>query len=1344
MTSLERSTNGIQKLLHQGVLAERDGNRAEARRCFEAVRAADPDNVIALLWLAWLAPTKSQSMTYFCRVLELDPQNEKARAGIRWARQRPETTTGHMVISRTEEPRPAQKPVPAAAPPPSAKSATSQSDRHETLIGAAALTAQRLMFGAAVLLTIIFLSYFGSDMAQGGAFSSALNRAAMKTVGYLSRIIRGDLGLSSAGSVTMRSIPVVEIVPELLARSLGLLGASLFIATVIGIILGMAAAGRRNSGRSLLILMASIAGISVPSFFAAVILQRIIILWARNIGNPPVPVGGFGWDEHIILPALVLAARPIAQIARVTFISIGEVLEQDYIRTAHSKGLRPYRVMTRHVIRNAAIPILTTVGLSLRFSLSSLPVVEFFFGWPGLGYTLLKAISRQDDNLTIALLLCLGVVFILINLILEVSYRLIDPRLQKAQAQLTRRTSENPLETLKMIFLDFWEMLVYHPLLNLKNWFFKSAPKRRAALFAFSGASGMKRQVFESTATATASKTRKTADSIGRRNYRAERRRAWIRGTLGNLPLMIGAVLVLVLVVVVMFGPYISPHSPYTTHGLVFENGEFIKPPFAPDATYPLGTDVLGRDILTLILSGAQQTLILAMMVVAARMVLGFILGAIAGWLSGSWLDRLLLGATETIAAFPTLLLAMMLILALGIRSGMRPFVIALCFVGWGETMQFVRGEVMSIRPKLFIESAVAVGLRTPRIILSHVLPNLLASLISIAALEMGAVLMLLGELGFIGIFIGGGAFAELGWLAPPYHYSDVPEWGALLSNVRTYAQTYSWMAIYPSLAFFVAILGFNLFGEGIRRMVESVGLSITRLVNRYTVAAALLVIMGFTWAKGNTGVTAVYRQHAAIFDGDRAMAHVQALTAPEMEGCALGTAGLENAGDYIAQQFDDFGIQAAGEKFSYFQTRDRSYEILDSVPEFEIVDETPALAPSYGQDYAEYAGYYRDMGSITGRVRFLAMGELTRRTGWGFPFPALEKQDYANEVLLVLSDYDAYHLYNIPRGGILVVAENENDLVRRYTLSSRDRIFSIDGRKTGEDTPTLLISEEMANRLLEDTGHTVTDLRYKRDELVQDEIITLPTEKVVSFAVQGTVHDKSAVRHVLGHLPGRAGSIDGAPAANAAKLDNQLIVVMAQYDTPPPKPNGAPYPAANDNASAVAVMLETIRVMREMEYQPFRSFLFVAYSGEGLEGGLDMSHPDASEFLKAKYGFSSAYEIEAVVRLRGLGAGGGDDLVISASGSTRLADLFEEAARVMGVKTQRGGEMMDISIVFEDKDMQEGGQEAPNVGLRWEGWEATSRLPTDTLDTIAEDKLESSGRALTLALMILGRETEY
>jgi hypothetical protein len=165
---------------------------------------------------------------------------------------------------------------------------------------------------------------------------------------------------------------------------------------------------------------------------------------------------------------------------------------------------------------------------------------------------------------------------------------------------------------------------------------------------------------------------------------------------------------------------------------------------------------------------------------------------------------------------------------------------------------------------------------------------------------------------------------------------------------------------------------------------------------------------------------------------------------------------------------------------------------------------------------------------------------------------------------------------------------------------------------------------------------------------------------------------------------------------------------------------------------------------MHESGYQPYRTFLFVAYSGEGLEGGEWIYPPDPESFLQAKRGFSTNYDVEAVIDLRGLGAGTGDDLMISAGGSLRLAELSERAAQQMGVKARRSSDPIDISIVFEEKELGEKGQAISNVGWSWEGWDGTSRTAEDTIESISLDRLEQVGQSLTLSLMILGRERQY
>ena len=172
--------------------------------------------------------------------------------------------------------------------------------------------------------------------------------------------------------------------------------------------------------------------------------------------------------------------------------------------------------------------------------------------------------------------------------------------------------------------------------------------------------------------------------------------------------------------------------------------------------------------------------------------------------------------------------------------------------------------------------------------------------------------------------------------------------------------------------------------------------------------------------------------------------------------------------------------------------------------------------------------------------------------------------------------------------------------------------------------------------------------------------------------------------------------------------------------------------------------MTEVVRAMRESGYQPYRTFLFIAYSGEGLEGGERVDASDVRKFLQARPGFSSSLDIEAIVHLRGLGSGEGRDLVLSSTGGRRLLKLFQDSARQVGVPYAVGQQDVDISIVFEDRSRRERGQDAPEPTLGWEGWDTTSRLPSDTMEAISSRRIQQAGEALTLALMVLGREQNY
>ncbi|MBN1934562.1 MAG: ABC transporter permease subunit [Anaerolineae bacterium] len=1172
-----------------------------------------------------------------------------------------------------------------------------------SLVRLAPFVLRRLAFGLSVLLAIVFLSYLGLDMAGGTDLATAAGQALPRTFLYWGQLARGDLGLTTAGSDTWAQRPVIDVVIERLPRSLGLLALSISLATLVGLLLGIWAA-RSRSRRSLGIILATLIGVSVPSFFAAFLLQWAATTYTRYAGRAILPVGGFGWDKHLILPVLVLSARPIAQITRIVFVSVRGVLSQDYVRTAQSKGLRRLRVMVVHVLRNAAIPVLTTISVSLRFALSSLPVVEFYFGWPGVGFTLLKSIAWQDTNLTVALTLCLGMLFILINLGLELAYRLIDPRLLETPAHI----AAGQRLRLREAAASIWDGLL--GLWRDSPWVRWLARRRGEA-----NLPPLPQSV----------KARQDTPTVRLKPHA-------LISALTDAPLLIGGVLVLGLILVVFFGPQLAPHSPYRVQGIAMVDGKLVSPPFAPGDRYPWGTDVLGRDLMSLILAGAQQTLLLAALVVAARTAVGVVLGAVAGWAQDSALDRAVVGLAEVIAAFPTLLLAMILILGLGIRKGVSSFVIALCFVGWGEIMQFVRGQVAAIRVQPYIESAVAMGARTFRIVFRHILPHLFAALTSIVALEMGAVLSLLGELGFLSIFIGGGIVnsPSPGRLLL---YSDVPEWGALLSDLRYQARSYPWTALYPMLAFFVAILSFNLFGEGIRRLLERGELIVNRLVNRYTVALAALAVMGLVWMNAHGGSLAFYQRHAQDFDPARAMAHVGVLTAPSMSGRALGTAGVDLAAEYIAEQFAAIGLQAMGQEGTAFQTRKRSFLQLGAVPEFEIHD--GGIPPVLGLDYALYPGPDSAVGVATGPVRVVGLGQQGQTTyggGWRSTYVDLERADFSGEVLLTFSAQDAATLMRVRKAGVLVVANNPSLLQRRFTAGGRalfeERMF-----------PTLWISEAVAERLLAGSGYTVAQVRDQLTQLPMERMYELPLPVEVDLQVEGMLAERWPVQHVLGYLPGTH-SYDFCDDC----LGKRLIVVLAQYDSPAPGPDGDVYPAANDNASGVAVMLEAARLLLETDYQPYKTFLFIAYSSEGLEGGELLTEPDIEQILKSRAGLA-AHELEAIVYVRGVGGGSGDRLEVSAEGSLRLTELVERSARQLSVKAVRAEEGIDIGMIYhQGSSFHQGGQGVPTVRLSWEGWQANSRLSSDTVESLSIDALARSGRVLALTLMVLGRETDY
>jgi ABC-type dipeptide/oligopeptide/nickel transport system permease component/predicted ABC-type transport system involved in lysophospholipase L1 biosynthesis ATPase subunit len=1171
-----------------------------------------------------------------------------------------------------------------------------------------------LLYTAVVALVIVLLTFFGLTVAQAGRsgqsvdWAEAIAQSMSQTVSYLRDLVRGELGTYAGRQrfyyweVGERSI-AASVVPTV-DKSLALLVISMALGGLIGVPLGLGAALVRHRKFSLLFLVAAIVGVSTPSFFLALLLQILEITFYRKTGITLLPVGGFGWDRHIVLPALVLAARPIAQVARVSFVSLATVLDADYIRTAHAKGLSARTVVLRHALRNAGVPTLTALGTSLGFSLSSLPIVEAIFQWPGMGDLLLQAIRDQQVRLAATLALILGVFFVIIHVALDIVYRILDPRLREARVGLAVQRS--------------WTDLVSAGWSSLRE-----VPDRLESLIPWLRTED--RETLARLPTARPSRGLRAEEQRLRNvKIRAEHRRAWIQSTVGSLPFVLGGVVLALLLGIVIFGQRLAPYSPYSTVSSLEMDGVLQFAPFSPSARFPLGTDQQGRDILSLLLYGARRTLSLAFFAVSARILLGFVLGALSGWFSNSSLDRLLMGITQVIAAFPALLLAMVLIYAFGIRQGLWVFALALCLIGWGESAQFVRGQVMHIREQDYVEGALATGLGDVQLLTRHVLPNLVPSLMVLACLEMGGVLMLLGELGFIGVFIGGG-WTTRSVTDAVVTYFDVPEWGVMLSNTWRSFRSYPWMTFYPALAFTISIVGFNLFGEGLRRLTERLTLSMHRIINKYTIAAALgLGGLLLLTAEG----TRSWPQFLALadqFSGEHAMAHIRYLASPDMNGRGIGTPELDAAADYIAEQFSATGLQPAGAMIdgapSYFSSTTLGYRALETIPRLELRDYSgqPLGRLIYRLDYAEVPYVANAANELTSEVVCLGLSPLAY--DWPETMDA-SPADLTDKTVLTLTPELPWAVRNVPiHGAILQVAPHEAYLDQRELLLKTGSFISWGTASS----PFLYISPDVAHAILSHGGYSLEQVRERQDRLSQDEGFLLRTgvEALVDIKLS-PVQDVSP-RYVQAFIPG-----------SDEILDNELVILLAHYEGQGPDLDGTLYPGANKNASGVAVMLEVSRLLHEVDYEPRRTVMFVAWAGEELH-----AQPSFWDMLRARPGFLENYRISAAIELIGVGAGKGNALLLDRSTSNRLTEVLQQAASRSKVKASTLGTGVHgvYAALYPEPD-----RHIPYVSVTWDGSNETAHTPQDTTANIEPEKVRDAGRLIALAVMYLAHEREY
>lgn len=257
---------------------------------------------------------------------------------------------------------------------------------------------------------------------------------------------------------------------------------------------------------------------------------------------------------------------------------------------------------------------------------------------------------------------------------------------------------------------------------------------------------------------------------------------------------LIGLTFVSVVVFAAVLAPEIAPYGPAEQD--LFNR---LQP---PSWAHPMGTDQLGRDIFSRLLYGARISLRIGIIVVAITLAIGTTVGVVAGYIGG-WVDEALMRSVDVLLAFPGILLALVIAGILG--PSLTNIMIALAVVGWTSYARIIRGSVLSVKEAEYIKSAQLMGVSDVRIIIRHVLPNVITPVIVLATMDMAYVILGTAGLSFLGL----GA-------QPP-----TPEWGTMLSMGRDYVDTAWWVVNFPGLAIMITVLGFNLLGDGLRDILD-------------------------------------------------------------------------------------------------------------------------------------------------------------------------------------------------------------------------------------------------------------------------------------------------------------------------------------------------------------------------------------------------------------------------------------------------------------------------------------------------------------------------------------------
>ena len=269
----------------------------------------------------------------------------------------------------------------------------------------------------------------------------------------------------------------------------------------------------------------------------------------------------------------------------------------------------------------------------------------------------------------------------------------------------------------------------------------------------------------------------------------------YLRRFRSNPSALAGAIIVTGLVIFALAAPMVTPADPLQQNLL-----QRLQP---PSAAHPFGTDELGRDVLSRIIAGVRVSLLIGFIAAAISIAIGTLIGLVAGYFRG-WVDTALMRIVDIVLCFPTLFLILM-ILAVMEKPSIYVIMAVLGLTAWPGLARMVRGEVLSMRERDFMLAARGLGLSTPRLLLVHLLPNVISPVLVAATFAVGAAILSESALSFLGLGV-----------QPP-----LPSWGNILTAGKSFIHVAWWLSLFPGLAILTTVLAFNLLGEGLRDVLD-------------------------------------------------------------------------------------------------------------------------------------------------------------------------------------------------------------------------------------------------------------------------------------------------------------------------------------------------------------------------------------------------------------------------------------------------------------------------------------------------------------------------------------------